>query len=114
MPQWIVREYISRRGGAKFNPNSLVPSRLPILGFGVENIKINGQFIRNIFLKPELQVEMGEEGYDKGAKILLDFFKSELRQYDFDQFDPLAKKIVECCLNDGSLQDYLDFIPISY
>ena len=114
MPQWIVREYIARRGGAKFNPKSLEPARLPLLGYNLDSIKINGQYIRHIFLKPELQVEMGEDGYDAGAKILTEFFKQELKKYDFDKLDPLAQKIVTCCLSDGNLQDYLDLIPITY
>ncbi|HEX3022651.1 MAG TPA: DUF4914 family protein, partial [Lachnospiraceae bacterium] len=34
MPQWVAREYIARRGSAKFKPEHLVEARCPLLGFG--------------------------------------------------------------------------------
>jgi len=114
MPQWIAREYIARRGSAKFKPNHLTPARLPILGFCLESMKVEGQYIRTGFLQPEAQSRVGVEGYDKGAKILTDFFKQELQKYNTPELHPLGKKIIECCLNDGTLEDYLEFIPIRY
>ena len=71
MPQWIAREYIARRGSAKFKQDHLVPARLPILGYCLESLKIDGQNIRKAFLRPETQVEVGLEGYDKGAEVLV-------------------------------------------
>ena len=114
MPEWIAREYISRRGSLKFKPEHLVPARLPLLGFCLDTMKVEGQFIRKAFLRPELQSEMGLEGYDKGAQVLVDFFKKELQKYNTDEIHPLGKKIIECCLNDGSLDDYIELIPIRF
>ena len=114
MPQWISREYIARRGGVKFNPKLMSPARLPILGYCLNDMKINGQHIRSIFLRPETQVELGDDGYDKGAKMLTNFFKSELKTYDIESIDPLGQKIIECCMNDGSLEEYVNLMPIKF
>jgi len=114
MPQWISREYIARRGGIKFSPEHLVPARLPLLGYCLDSMKIDGQQIRRAFLRPETQVEVGLDGYDKGAKILVDFFKSELKQFITPELDPLGHKIIECFLKGGTLQDFIDLIPMKY
>ena len=111
-PQWIAREYIARRGSARFNRDSLVEARCPLLGFGLSKLKVDGQLVRKAFLQPETQSEIGAEGYDKGAKILTDFFKRELKKFDTPELDPLGKKILDCCMNDGTLEDYINLIPI--
>jgi len=114
MPEWIVREYLARRGSAKFKAEQLIPARLPLLGYCLDNLKVDGQYIRKAFLQPETQAELGLDGYDAGAKILSDFFKRELAQYDTDELDPIGKKIIDCCLNDASLDEYIDIIPMRY
>lgn len=114
MPEWISREYIARRGGAKFKPEHLVKARCSILGYTLDSLKVDGQFIRKAFLQPETQKEVGTEGYDAGAKILMDFFKKELEQYNVPELNPIGKKIIECCLNDGTLEDYLELLPMRY
>ena len=77
-------------------------------------MKVDGQFIRKAFLQPETQKEVGLEGYDKGAKILTDFFKKELSKYNVPELNPICRKIIECCLNDAPLEDYLDIIPMRF
>ena len=114
MPQWITREYIARRGSAQFKEEHLTPARLPLLGYSLENLKVDGQFVRKAFLRPETQAEIGEEGYDNGAKQLVDFFKSELEKFDTPELHPLGKKIIDVCLNDGTLADYMKLIPIKF
>jgi hypothetical protein len=114
MPQWIVREYISRRGSAKFKQSHLVPARLPLLGYCLDNMKIDGQDIRKAFLRPETQAELGTNGYDEGAKILSEFCKKELAKFNTPELDPLGKKILDCCLNDAPLSEYLNLIPMRY
>lgn len=109
--QWATREYLSRRGGCKFSFDALKESRCPILGYSLESIKIDGQVVPKGLLQVNCQREVGDEGYDAGAKILTDFFKTELKQFLVDGLDPLGKKIIETCLNDGSVQDYYDLIP---
>lgn len=112
MPQWISREYLARRGSAKFRQEQLVESRCPLLGYSLESLKVDGSFIAKGFLQPNLQPEVGNEGYDAGAKILGDFFKKELEKYLTPELNPLGRKIIECCLNNGSMDDYLELIPI--
>ncbi len=45
MPQWIAREYLSRRGSAKFQPHQLKPSRSPLLGYSLDREKVDGEYI---------------------------------------------------------------------
>ena len=75
-------------------------------------MKIDGQTIRRKFLRPELQSKLGEEGYDKGAKIITDFFKEELKQFLVPELDPLGRQIIELCMKDAPLEDYLELTPL--
>lgn len=109
--QWATREYLSRRGGAKFRKEVLVESRCPILGYALDAIKIDGNTIPKGFLQVNYQPEIGNEGYDAGAKILIEFFKKELEKFNVDSLMPLGKKIINACLNDASVEDYYNFIP---
>lgn len=112
MPQWVAREYISRKGGIKFKPENMVEARCKLLGYCQESMKIDGHFIRKDFLRPELQTEVGTEGYDAGAKMLTEFFKEELVKFKTDDLDPLGREIIDCFLNDGSLDDYCNILPM--
>jgi len=114
MPQWLMREYLSKRGDASFKPEQLVPARLPLLGFCLANLEIEGQHISRAFLMPERQPEVGPDGYDKGAVQLTEFVKNELVKFDTPELDPLGKKIVDCCYRDALLDEYIDLIPIRY
>ncbi|MCL2088867.1 MAG: DUF4914 family protein, partial [Oscillospiraceae bacterium] len=69
-PQWIAREYFARRGSAKFKQEHLVASRMPLLGYSLESMKVDGQDIRTAFLRPETQPEIGIDGYDQGSEVL--------------------------------------------
>ncbi|NNJ28601.1 DUF4914 family protein [Bacteroides xylanolyticus] len=114
MPEWISREYIARRGSAKFKPEHLVEARCPLLGFGLDSLKIDGQYIRRAFLRPETQQEVGTEGYDAGAAILTEFFKQELVKYNTDDLNPLGKQIIEMFMKGATVQDYLEIMPMRY
>lgn len=114
MPEWISREYIARRGSAKFKPEHLVEARCPLLGFGLDSLKIDGQYIRRAFLRPETQQEVGIEGYDAGAAILTEFFKQELTKYNKDDLNPLGKQIIEMFMKGATVQDYLEIMPMRY
>ena len=109
--QWATREYLSRRGGVKFRPEALKDSRCPILGYTLDSIKIDGNVIPKGLLQVNCQPEVGDEAYDKGAKILTDFFKEQLAQFNTDSLDPLGKQIIEACMSDASVEDYYNFIP---
>lgn len=47
-------------------------------------MKLDGQFVRQTFLRPETQSKLGTEGYDAGAKILADFIKGAVAQFVCD------------------------------
>jgi hypothetical protein len=71
-----------------------------------------GTFLPKGFLQVNHQPEVGREGFEAGAKILSNFFKRELVKYITPELDPLGKKIIECCMNDGTLDDYINLIPM--
>jgi len=114
MPQWISREYIARRGSAKFKQEHLIEARCSLLGYGLESLKIDGQYIRRSFLQPERQQEVGREGYDAGAAILTDFFEKELSQYDTGELDPLGQQIIALFRKGASVKDYENLIPMHF
>jgi len=114
MPQWIAREYIARRGSAKFKPEHLNQARCPLLGYSLDSVKVDGQYIRKAFLEPEMQAEIGIEGYDKGAKILTDFFVSEAKKFDTPLLDPLGQEIIKMLLENASASEYADLMPMKY
>ena len=114
MPQWVAREYIARRGSAKFKPEHLKEARCSLLGFGLESLKLDGQSIRTAFLQPEVQKEVGLDGYDAGAKILTDFFEQELQKFNTQELNPLGRQIIDMFLNGATVQDYIKLIPMRY
>jgi hypothetical protein len=114
MPQWVAREYIARRGSAKFKQEHLIEARCPLFGFGLNSLKIDGQYIRKAFLQPEMQQEVGLEGYDAGAKILTEFFKKELEKYNTEDLNPLGQQIIQLFMKGANVQDYIDLIPMRY
>ena len=111
MGEWITREYLARRN-ASVRLKHLVKSRCPLFGYSLEEMKIDGQYVRQTFLRPELQSKLGFEGYDAGAKILTDFFKEQLQEFLTDDLDPLGRQIIELCLRDAPLEDYLELTPV--
>lgn len=114
MPQWIAREYLARRGSAKFNPHQLVESRCKLLGYALDSIKVDGTFIAKELLEVNRQPEVGNDGYDAGAKILADFFKKQLSKFLTPDLDPLGRKIIECCMNDGPVEEFVNFVPMKF
>ena len=112
MGEWLAREYLARRNGL-LRQKHLVPARCPLFGFGLSEMKIDGQFLRPTFLRPELQSGLGTEGYDAGARLLTDFMKDEIRCFLSDDLDPMGRKIIELCLSDAPLEEYLAVTPMT-
>jgi hypothetical protein len=108
-PEWISREVMARRGNLKFN--QLVPSRCPLLGYELSNLKVNGQSIPRGLLQVHEQLEVGLAGYDVGAKILQDFFKTVLKDYLTPDLHPLGRKIIEVVMDNGSVEDFSEVLP---
>ncbi len=111
-PQWITREYLARRAGAPFRPESLVPARCSLLGWTPNTVQVEGQLIGHWFLQVDHQPEVGPEGYDGGAAMLAKFFHEQIRGFLHEDLDPLGRRTIECCLEGGSLQDYIDLFPV--
>ncbi|WP_409968433.1 DUF4914 family protein [Bengtsoniella intestinalis] len=105
-PEWAAREFLARVGAGPIKKSFLTPARCAILGYNLTDLRVDGQYVRKTYLQPEMQPELGKSGYDAGAKILTDFFKEEVKKYLTDDLDPQGRKIIECCLNDGTLEDY--------
>lgn len=106
MPEWIMREYLARRGGVKFMAEDITPAKSPLLGYSLNKIMIEGQTIHENFLRPELQPEVGKEAYEKGSEILEEYFKTELQQYLSDELDPKGREIIELFLRGGTLKEF--------
>lgn len=113
-PQLLMREYLTRRGNAKLRPDQYQAARCPLLGFELNYLTIEGAKIPSRFLQVHKQVEVEKEGYDAGAALLFDFFKSELPQYLTPDLSPTGRKIIEACLAGASVDDYLEIIPMDY
>ena len=106
MPSWLTREYLARRGGARFRDDQLVDSRCALLGRTPWHLQIEGTLVPRWFLQVETQPDVGEEAYDKGAAMLYEFFHKELKGFLSADLDPLGKKIIQCCLDKGSVAQY--------
>src|ERR1044071_2668432 len=110
MPQWIAREYMARRGVAKFRPGQLRPARCPLLGHTLHQLQVEGRMIARWFLQVDTQPEVGEEAYDLGGKILEEFFFKCLADFQEPDLDPLGKQIITCFFDRGGLDDYEQLI----
>jgi hypothetical protein len=106
MPQWIAREYLARRGTAKFRPEQIRPSRCPLLGYAMFQLHIEGRMIPRWFLQVNTQPEVGDEAYDRGAEILQAFFEKQLKKYLDDDLPQLGREIIQCCFDRGRVEDY--------
>ena len=111
MPQWIAREYLARRGGARFTNDQVAPSRCPLLGYALKSVVVEGQTIPGILLRVETQKEIGNSAYDLGALQLTNFFHQQLEQFLGDDLQPLGRRIIECCLEGGTVADYAGLLP---
>lgn len=111
MPQWIAREYLARRGGARFSEDQVVPARCPLLGYALKSITVEGQTIPSILLRVEAQKEVGPDAYDLGALMLTEFFHEQIESFLHADLDPLGRKIIESCLNGAEVETYRELIP---
>ncbi|MBF0253253.1 MAG: DUF4914 family protein [Candidatus Omnitrophica bacterium] len=112
MPQWVSREYFARRGVAKFRKEQLNPSRCNILGYLPSRLVVEGIQIPDYFLNVQDQYEVGEEAYDRGADMLINFFSKQLEKYRIPELDPVGAKIIDCFMSGGTVDDYASIIPM--
>jgi hypothetical protein len=111
MPQWLAREYLARRGGARFRQDQIVPARCPLLGYAMRSMQIEGSLTAHWLLEVDTQPEVGQDGYDQGAQMLADFFERELRLFLEPDLDALGREIIDCCLDGGTLPDFERLLP---
>jgi hypothetical protein len=111
MPQWIAREYLARRGGARFTAAQVQPSRCPLLGYALRSVVVEGQTIPGILLRVETQNEVGPAAYDVGTRQLTNFFHQQLAGFLDNDLNPLGRRIVDCCLSGGGVEDYQELLP---
>ncbi|MGL4513572.1 MAG: DUF4914 family protein [Lacipirellulaceae bacterium] len=105
-PQWVAREYLARRGSAPFRPGDLKPARCPLLGEVKETLVVEGQTIGKWFMDVSQQPEVGEAAYDHGARVLTEFFHTQVREFLVDDLRPLGRQIIEACLRGASVEEY--------
>ena len=109
MPQWIGREYLARRGGARFKRGQLQRARTPLLGYVLLQMHVEGATIPDWFLRVNLQPEVGDDAYDTGAEQLKAFFRRELEPLRTDpRLDPLGRRIIEVFYDGGSQGKFKD------
>lgn len=106
MGQWLTREFLSRRGPARFEPDQVSPARCPLLGYALNRVVVEGQSIPPIFLQVERQQEVGIAAYDAGAEILRDFFREQLTKFRNGDLHPLGWQIIDCALDGGTVPDF--------
>ncbi len=103
MPQWIGREYLARRGGARFKRGQLQRARTPLAGYVLQQMHVEGATIPDWFLRVHMQPEVGDEAYDLGAEQLKAFFRRELEPLRKDPIlDPLGRRLIEVFYDGGS------------
>jgi hypothetical protein len=113
-PQLLMREYLTRRGNAKLRSDQYQQALCPLLGFELNYLTIEGSKIPSRFLKVYKQIEVETSGYDAGAEILYDFFKSQLPKYLKPELSATGTKIIKACLSEATVDDYLSIIPMDY
>ena len=110
-PQLLMREYLTRRGNLRLRTDQTQPARCPLLGLELNYLTIESAKIPSRFLKVYRQPEVGEAGYDAGAKMLTDFFKKEIKKYLTNELNPIGRDIIQVCLHDGTYDDYIAVFP---
>jgi hypothetical protein len=110
-PQWIAREYLARRGSAKFKPGQLEPSPCALLGHSLYQLTVEGRSVPRWFLQTNTQPEVGDAGFAAGAAILQEYFEKHLREFLSPELDPLGREIIEHCLARGGVEGYEALMP---
>lgn len=110
--EWLDREYLARKGNAKFRDDQLVESRCPTLGYSLKSLRLDGYEVPKGLLRTNHQLAVGDEAYDAGAKILNDFFKQELAKFNVPELSDLGRQIIDAYMNDAPLSIYDDLIKV--
>jgi hypothetical protein len=113
MSEWVTREFLARRGSARFSRSQIVEARSPLLGYLPKQVRVEGSLIPRVLFFVEEQLQGGFDVYDEGARQWREFFHNELQPYLTPELDPLGRRIIEACLNDATPEEYLQLLPQS-
>ncbi|HEY3705312.1 MAG TPA: DUF4914 family protein [Terracidiphilus sp.] len=111
MAEWIAREYLARRGSAKFGREQVDEAPCALLGYIPSQLKVEGSIIPRVFFRVEEQIQGGPDVYQEGARQWREFFAKELQQFLVPHLDPLGRTIIEACLDNATNDDYRRLIP---
>lgn len=111
MAEWIAREYLARRGSAKFAREQVDESPFALLGYIPRQLRVEGSMIPRVLLRVDEQLQGSREVYEEGARQWREFFARELKQFLLPALEPLGKQIIEACLDSGTVEDYRKLIP---
>ena len=106
MPQWLCREYLARRGNMVFDADEIVAARCPLLGSTPKSLSIDDFELPHELLRVNEQVEVGNDGYDDGAKELSQFFKKELAVFNGSDLSLSGRRIIQCVFDNGTVSDF--------
>src|ERR1035438_9398281 len=81
MAEWIAREYLARRGSAKFGREQVSEAPFPLLGYVPNHLRVEGSMIPRVFLRVEEQIQGGMDVYEDGARQWREFFARELKPF---------------------------------
>lgn len=110
--EWLDREFLARKGGARFRPDQLTESRCTTLGYSPKSLRLDGYDVPKGLLRTNHQLSIGDEAYDAGAKILTDFFKEQLSKFLVDGLSDLGREIIEAYMNDEPLSKFDELIKV--
>jgi hypothetical protein len=111
MAEWLAREYLARRGSARFGREQVSEAICPLLGYIPNQLRIEGSMIPRVFFQVEEQLQGGMDVYEEGARQWREFFARELKRFLVPDLDPLGRRIVEACLDGAHQEDYRRLIP---
>ena len=111
MGEWLAREYLARRGSARFARDQVSEAPCPLLGYVPNQLRIEGSMLPRVFLQVEEQLQGGIDVYEEGARQWREFFDRELKRFLVPDLDPLGKRIIEACMDCAHQEDYRRLIP---
>ena len=111
MPQWIVREYLARRGNKTFKGSGMIPAKSTLLGYIKKDFQVESVSLPSFMMDVSLQNDVGEEAYTKGAEMLREFFAQELEKFNNKDLNATGKRILQCFSDRGGASDYEGILP---
>ena len=113
MGEWVSREYLARHIGDGEARSTLVPARCALFGYALDEMKLDGQYRPSDLPAPRDAVEARHRGLRRRREDPHRLLQGAGHAVSSrDDLDPLGRQIIECCLHDGTLDDYLALTPM--